>query len=104
MKLDFSLIEAVLTVVILVVVRYVVPAIKTTVGEKNLQEVVSWVTVFVQAAEMKFLGNKTGAEKKAYVVDLLTKELNKRKIEITDEQMDALIESAVKQLKIAEEK
>lgn len=39
-----------------------------------------------------------GEDKKAYVVDFLTNMFNSKKVVITKEQMDILIESAVQEL------
>ena len=43
-----------------------------------------------------------GAEKKEYVVKFLTEQFNKNKVVITEEQMNILIESCVKQMKETE--
>lgn len=45
---------------------------------------------------------KTGSERKAIVIDLMKGILIAKKISITDEQLDLLIEAAVKSMKIQE--
>lgn len=100
----FNLILTIIPVICAVITYYVVPFIKAKIGNENLAQIKQWVDVAVRCAEMLFTGTGMGASKKEYVVNFLNDMLNKNKITITEEQLEVLIESAVKQMKIEESK
>jgi LL-H family phage holin len=58
----------------------------------------------VACAEMIFKEQGMGADKKEYVVNFLNDMFNKNKIVITEEQINILVESAVKEMKMNENK
>ena len=67
---------------------------KTTTAEQQAQ-IDAWVKIGVTAAEQVFTGAGRGDEKKAYVIDFL----KKHGYILDDERIDALIESAVFEMK-----
>lgn len=92
----FEVLKAVVIISVMVIVRYVVPWIKshTAVTKNNL--VAAMVTEAVQYAEQIFKGQVgKGEEKKAIVTEFLKKYLNEKNIVLSDEQLNTLIESAV---------
>ena len=91
----FEVLKAVIIIAIMVAMRYAVPWIKeNTVLAKN-QILMDIVTAAVQYAEQTIIGKGSGAEKKAIVTEYLKKQLQAKNISISDEQLNALIESAV---------
>ena len=60
------------------------------------------LNIAVKAAELIWVEAGHGADKKQYVIDFMNKMFNSKKTVITEEQLNALIEAAVKQMKIEE--
>lgn len=98
----FELVLAVISLLGVVITRYVIPYIKANTDNEKLSEYQDWAILAVNAAEMIFAGQGLGEQKKAYVVDFLTKQFNEKKVVITEQQLNILIEAAVKQLKLEE--
>lgn len=95
----FDLILAIIPVLGVILTSFIIPYFKEQIGNERLNKYQEWVSMAVMAAEMIFTGSGMGAEKKEYVVKFLTEQFNKNKVVITEEQMNILIESAVKQMK-----
>lgn len=98
----FELILTIISVLGTIITIFIIPYIKEKIGNEKLAKYEYWVEMAVRAAEMLFTESGSGAEKKEYVINFLTDMFNKNKINITKEQMEILIEAAVKQLKIEE--
>ena len=81
------------------VARYLVPYLKQILENSKHDWVLNFVDVAVQAAEQTILGDKSVTEKKAIVTGKLKKLLIQKNIDITDEQLDMLIEAAVFNMK-----
>lgn len=86
-----------------IITSFVVPFIKEKIGTEQLVKYEYWSTFAVKAAEMMWTESGCGADKKQYVVDFLNKMFNSKKTVITEQQIEILIESAVKQMKLEEE-
>lgn len=87
---------------ILLIVDYVVRILIVTIGTYALglirkYKLEKWVKIAVSAAEQIHQESGMGSIKKEYVVDFIN---NKFKFGITEKELDALIESAVKELNI----
>lgn len=92
---DYTLLfEGVLTILFALVTMYVIPWIKTKVSAEELTEIIKWVKIAVQAAEMIYKESGMGEEKKAYVKTFL----EDKGIKYDERQIDSMIESAVKEL------
>lgn len=98
----FELILACIPILGTILTLYIIPLIKEWIGNEKLDKYEEWASMAVKAAELMWTESGMGANKKAYVVDFLTDMFNKNKIVITEQQMEILIESAVKQLKLEE--
>lgn len=98
----FDLIVAVIPVLGVILTSFIIPYFKEQIGNEKLNKYKEWATMGVKAAEMLFTESGMGAEKKEYVVKFLTEQFNKNKVVITEEQMNILIESAVKSMKETE--
>lgn len=97
----FEFIKIVVMVVALVITRYLVPWIKDKIGSDQLAVAEKWAKYAVLKAQ-QVLWEKDGVDKKAYVTEFLKEILIAKNIALSDEQLDVLIEAAVKQMKIEE--
>lgn len=100
----FQIVLAVIPVLGTILTVYIIPLIKEKIGNENLAKYEYWVNIAVKAAEMIFVGSGRGVEKKQYVIKFLDKLFNSKKTVITDDQMEILIEAALKTMKEAEGK
>ena len=95
----FNLILAIIPVLGLVITGFIIPLIKEKIGFEKLVKYEEWAIQAVQAAELIFNEKGMGKTKKEYVINFLNKMFNKKKTVITPEQIEILIESAVKTMK-----
>ena len=86
----FKIVQYVLLIVVLLIARYLVPAIKTFVSNEKYANLID------NAAEKLVTGS--GEAKKAYVTDLLQAWIKKSGIKMTDEQISILIEGVFAEL------
>lgn len=100
-EIIFELLKLVVMLAIFVTTCYLIPWIRGKIGRDKLDEITKWVNAAVLMAQQVHFA-KTGAERKAIVVDLLRNILIAKNINISDSQLDLLIEAAVKQMKISE--
>lgn len=100
----FQIILALIPVLGTILTVYIVPYIKEKLGNEKLAKYEYWATMAVECAEMIFKEQGMGEDKKKYVVDFLNKMFNKNKVVITEEQINILVESCVKQMKLNEKK
>lgn len=97
----FEVIKVVVMVAVLVITRYLIPWLKAKIGVDKLAVAEKWVKYAVLKAQ-QVLWEKNGQDKKAYVTEFLKEILIAKNIALSDEQLDVLIEAAVKQMKIEE--
>lgn len=95
----FEALKLLIMVCVAVIARYVIPWLKSRIEQDKMAAIEKMVTQAVLYAQ-QVLTSKSGAEKKAIVTDLLKEML--KNISITDEQLNILIEAAVKQMKMEE--
>ena len=90
------IIEAILGRLAAIITAIIVPPyIKSRTTTEQQAQIDAWVKIGVTAAEQVFTGAGRGDEKKAYVIDFL----KKHGYILDDERIDALIESAVFEMK-----
>ena len=77
----------------------IVPFLKSKTTKEQRENIYFWVQVAVQAAEMIYKEKGQGKLKKEYVVDFLIS----KGINITIQELDVLIEAAVKELNLVQE-
>ncbi|SMC92103.1 phage holin, LLH family [Papillibacter cinnamivorans] len=87
------ILDALLVLALGVTVKYLIPWIQSLITKQNLSVLTNWVQAAVAAAEQTIQGSGLGAQKKAFVVNLL----HELGISV-DSTVDALIEAAVKKL------
>jgi len=102
-EMIFEMLKLVVMIAVFIVTCYLIPWIRGKIGQDKLDEITKWVNAAVLMAQQVYFA-KTGAERKAIVVDLLKNILIAKNISISDEQLDMLIEAAVKAMKIEEKK
>ena len=90
-----QLTECIITIIVITLTMFIIPWIKQKISADKLTEIMKWVKIAVQAAEMIYKESGLGKEKKAYV----EKFLSDLGIKIDYEKIDSLIESAVLELK-----
>lgn len=98
----FEIILGIVSIVITILTGILIPFIKEKIGNEKLAKYEYWVSTAVQSAEMIFNEKGMGETKKEYVVNFLNKLFNQNKVVITADQIEILVESAVKQMKLNE--
>lgn len=100
----FQIILGVISILGTILTSIIVPYIKEKIGNEKLTKYEYWASMAVECAEMIFNEQGMGETKKEYVVNFLNQMFNKNKVVITEEQIEILVESAVKQMKLNEDK
>lgn len=85
-----------------IITGFIIPFIREKIGVEKLAKYEYWANLAVRAAEMLYVESGSGSKKKQYVVDFLNDMFNKQKVVITEQQIEILIESAIKQMKLEE--
>lgn len=102
-EIIFEVLRLAVLLVAFAVTCYLIPWIKGKIGQDRLNEITTWTNAAVLMAQQVYYA-KSGPERKAIVVNLLKSMLTAKNISITDEQLDTLIEAAVKAMKMEENK
>lgn len=100
----FQIILGVISILGTILTSIIVPYIKEKIGNEKLAKYEYWASMAVECAEMIFKEQGMGETKKEYVINFLNQMFNKNKVVITEEQIEILVESAVKQMKLNEDK
>lgn len=100
-EIIFEVLRLVVLLAVFVVTCYLIPWIRGKIGQDRMDAVTGWVNAAVLMAQQVYHA-KTGAERKAIVIDLLKEILMAKNISISDRQLDMLIEAAVKAMKMKE--
>ncbi len=89
------IIQLIITLIGVCITTFLIPYLKSKTTKQQQDEINAWVKIAVTAAEQIYNGSGRGQEKKEYVVNWL-KEHN---IKYDTAKIDAMIESAVYELK-----
>lgn len=100
-EIIFEVIKIIVMVAALVVARYLVPWMKEKIGTDKMAQIEKWATYAVEMAQQVHW-SKPGEDRKAIVTEFLKEILIAKNISISDEQLDVLIEAAVKEMKMQE--
>ena len=95
----FEVLKCAVIVCIMVLCRHVIPWVKAQMDATQYSFLMELARTAVLFAEQTIPGSGNGKLKKAVVRDYLEDLLARKKIHITEEQLDALIEAAVNQMK-----
>ena len=83
--------EAIITLLAAIITVYVIPYIKKKFSAEDLNTILEWVRIAVEAAEQIITESGMGAQKKAFVKEFLAE----KNIIVDVDKMDLLIEAAV---------
>lgn len=97
----FEIIKIAVMAVMLLITRYLIPMLKEKIGADKLATAEKWTRYAVMKAQ-QVLWSEPGQDRKAYVTEFLKEILIEKNIALSDEQLDVLIEAAVKQMRIGE--
>lgn len=95
----FGIILAIIPVINAILVGFVIPLIREKIGNEKIAKYEYWALTAVKAAEMLWKESGQGQAKKEYVVNCLNNLFNSKKTVLTEEQIELLIEAAVKEMK-----
>jgi len=94
--MDFTpLFQALLGLLCTIITVYIIPVIKAKLTAEQQKNAQFWVNIAVEAAEKWYKEEGQGQIKKAEVLSFL----HNKKINYSGEELDAMIESAVRHLK-----
>ena len=97
----FEIVKIIVMIIAAVTGCYVIPWIRQTAADRKLDTAYYWVQQAVLCAQ-QLLSGQPGEDKKEYVLNVLNGILAQHGITMNGEQLDILIEAAVRELKIAE--
>ena len=97
----FELLKLIVMIAVLLVMRYAIPWLRARIGAEKMAEIEKWAEKAVLMAQQVYW-NKSGEERKEIVTEFLREMLIAKNISISGEQLEILIEAAVKQMKIEE--
>ncbi len=100
-EIIFEVIKIIVMVAAMVVARYMVPWLKEKIGTDKLAQIEKWARYAVEMAQQVHW-SQPGEDRKAIVTEFLKEILIAKNISISDEQLDVLIEAAVKEMKMQE--
>ena len=100
-EIIFEVIKVIVMAAAMVVVRYLVPWLKEKIGADRLAQVEKWTKYAVEMAQQVHW-SQPGEDRKAIVTEFLRGILTAKNISISEEQLDVLIEAAVKEMKMSE--
>ena len=104
MTIDLTqIILAIITLIGGLIARYVIPWLRNKLDDRKIETLISLINVGVYAAEQLYNSDQ-GKEKKEYVLNLLVEHGYIVDIEHVTTDLNALIESTVKELKIVMDK
>lgn len=96
--LTFNILKIVVSVVMALIAYYAIPYIKRRIESDKYKELLEMIDIAVQAAEQSIKGKGMGTLKKENVTTFIKSWLAQVGLNITDEQLDQLIEAAVFEL------
>ena len=97
----FQALKLLIMVLGVFVARYVIPCVKRMIDTEKMETVTQWVEQAVLYAQQVHQ-SASGPEKKAIVTKFLWEILTAKNISISEEQLNVLIEAAVKSMKMQE--
>lgn len=93
---NFNILQVILAIVSIVVTGILIPLIKTKISKTDLEKTLVITDIAVKAAEQIYKEAGKGQIKKKYVIDYL----KRSGLNLTDEEINALIEATVKELNL----
>lgn len=84
----------------MLVTRYAIPWLKAKTQNETMQVLIDWAAQAVLAAEQAHQA-EPGPERKAIVTKFIKQILEQKNLTLSDEEIDIMIEAAVKQMNMA---
>ena len=100
-EITFELLKLLIMVASMLITGYLIPWLKAKTNNEVMQAVIDWTFEAVHAAEQIHQAPGDGQKRKAIVTDFLKKVLQQKNIALSDEEIDILIEAAVKEMNTA---
>lgn len=95
----FTIIKYTVGILSLVIFRYVIPYAKLKLDNTKYKNVIEMIEKGINAAETIFKGlEKSGEEKKQFVIDYVTRYASEHNIKISKEQIVILLEAIFNEL------
>ena len=94
------IVNAVIALIAAIVTTFLIPWIKSKIDAAKLAQIVEWVGIAVRAAEQIYNESGMGEKKKQYVLDFLAR----KGFTLDPNSINAMIEAAVKELNIEQNK
>jgi len=98
--ISFTILKVVVSVATALISVYVIPLLREKLKDAKYQSLIEIVEVAVRAAEQTIKGSGMGAVKKDEVIGFVTWWASLHGVNISDEQLDRLIECVVYNLKL----
>lgn len=100
-EMTFEILRLILMIAVFCVFRFLIPWMKTKLGNEKTQAIKAEVEKFVLATQQMH-GTASGAERLAIVTEKTKEYLIAKNISLTDDQIRDFIEAAVKAMKMAQ--
>lgn len=94
------IVNAVIALIAAIITTFLIPWIKGKIDAAKLAQIVEWVGIAVRAAEQIYNESGMGEKKKQYVLDFLAN----KGFTLDPDSINAMIEAAVKDLNIEQNK
>lgn len=98
-EMSFEFLKIIVSICSALITLWLLPYLDDLRKNKRYGVVIDMIAVAVRAAEQTITDPKSGAVKKEKVINFIKFWLNKQGIDISDEEIGELIESAVYQMK-----
>lgn len=98
-NVTMMILKLVISVCAALITAYAVPYLKTLKNDARYERMLDIVALAVRAAEQTITGSGQGAVKKAEVIKFVSEWLYGKGINITEDELDQLIEAAVYSMK-----
>ena len=97
-----ELLKLTIMIVAMLLTRYAIPWLKAKTQNETMHALIDWAIQAVLAAEQAHQA-ESGPERKAIVTRFLKQILEQKDLALSDEEIDVMIEAAVKQMNAAKE-
>lgn len=98
-EIIFEVLKLLVMALALIATRYLIPLLREKISAEKLADVEKWTKYAVLKAQ-QVMWESSGMKKKQYVAEFVREVIEYNNLNLTSEQIDILIESAVKQMKI----
>lgn len=98
-EIMMEILQAVIVVVLVILTKYLIPYIKAKVEESQYNWILGMIEDAVQYAEMTIKDEHSGERKLSLVTNYVRERLAEKNITLSEEQIRAIIESAVYTMK-----